>query len=121
MGIIPKSGNKANCAHYAERPCKELVLPFVRKNNVDHFLYSSNYPFHFLILQSKQIIGGTTAHFANYYYPFRNNPFGCPVAKICHIYLLCAFACALKKTGGNVFFQNLFPVRLGTGDCFVYS
>ena len=76
MGIIPKSGNKANCAHYAERPCKELVLPFVRKNNVGHFLYSFNYPFHFLILQSKQIIGGTTAHFANYYYPFRDNPFG---------------------------------------------
>lgn len=67
-----------------------------KKTSTIFSIFSINFFFMVLILHSKQIIGGTTAHFANYYYPFRNNPFGCPVAKICHIYLLCAFACALK-------------------------
>ena len=110
MGIIPKSGNKANCAHYAERPCKELVLPFVRKNNVGHFLYSFNYPFHFLILQSKQIIGGTTAHFTNYYYPFRDNPFGLSPLQRFVIFTCCALSLApSNKRAAISFFNTFFP------------
>lgn len=47
-----------------------------KKTSTIFSIFSINFFFMVLILHSKQIIGGTTAHFANYYYPFRDNPFG---------------------------------------------